>query len=350
MGLSIRCKRLVIMTSLLCILLNIGFYSTALADDIPASSEFGKNLVDLGTWGTKNAVTTYNAGTYGANMPNTASSPSEGYALVYYEITDSDLITAIDNHSISINSSSDVVVGPFTGTGSIDVTHIVKCGATFGEAFNAVPLISDDRSTTSNAGLSASLTGSSVIPAGTRFIITEVRYDQVDAVLTANSIVFSDITTIIPDAADPVLTESYDTDWTNGDVEVTLTASDDSGIKGIYNSSGQVASNSSYTFNVSTNGEYTYYALDNANRQCDDLVIDITNIDTDVPAIGSAPNISESDWTNAPITITMDARNPAAGQSPENYMYSLNGSPYADFPSGNNVLTVTEQGETHMRL
>lgn len=96
------------------------------------------------------------------------------------------------------------------------------------------------------------------------------------------------------------------TSWTNGNVTLTLSASAEGGMDGIYRNDGtKVVTGGSGTYTVSANGTYSFYARDNVGQNSSTSSITISNIDK------TAPNAtflySTTAWTNGNVVITCNA-------------------------------------------
>ncbi len=123
---------------------------------------------------------------------------------------------------------------------------------------------------------------------------------------------------------------------------VTLTASDaDSGLEGIYLDGSKVSSTSPYTFTVSQNESHTAYSLDYAGKNSGTKTINITNIDKTAPNTPSSITLSDDDWSNTDVTVTMPALAASSG-APESYVYRLDGGAWTTMPD---LFTVGENGQ-----
>ena len=95
--------------------------------------------------------------------------------------------------------------------------------------------------------------------------------------------------------------------WTNGDVTITVNGTGLSKYK--YGSNNWVTSN---TYLVSQNGSVSI-SVEDANKKQKALNdVTISNIDKDLPVISNV-TVSESTWTNNPVTVTVNASDALSG-------------------------------------
>ena len=112
------------------------------------------------------------------------------------------------------------------------------------------------------------------------------------------------------DNVKPELTLDYTnpSDWTNADIEVTVSASKTSGQlldRIILPDASEILATSgiaSGTFTISENGLYEFSAIDLAGNFTDKEIL-ITKIDKEVPVLQY--QLSTSDWTNSVVTLTL---------------------------------------------
>ena len=95
--------------------------------------------------------------------------------------------------------------------------------------------------------------------------------------------------------------------WTNGDVTITVNGTGLSKYK--YGSNNWVTSN---TYLVSQNGSVSISVEDANNKQKALNDVTISNIDKDLPIISNV-TVSESTWTNNPVTVTVNASDAPSG-------------------------------------
>jgi type IV pilus assembly protein PilA len=112
--------------------------------------------------------------------------------------------------------------------------------------------------------------------------------------------------TVKIDKEKPVVTGNVDNTWTNGNKKITLNGSDGdgSGISGYYVSNGDIIPDqSNFTSdNTSTHGTGTYnaYAIDKAGNISEKFLINISNIDTDMPVCRDPIDMP---WTNNDVYL-----------------------------------------------
>lgn len=144
--------------------------------------------------------------------------------------------------------------------------------------------------------------------------------------------------TIVTDNTIPTVTHNINpSGWTNGDVIISISASDlESGLKNITLPDSSVVNSSNATFNVSVNGSYTFKATDNAEN-VNTYTVNITNIDKTSPNISLSKNIST--WTNGNIIVKaaitenesgVSVKKWAAGNQNANYFANLGYNVYFD--------------------
>lgn len=172
---------------------------------------------------------------------------------------------------------------------------------------------------------SETLSSGASIPDGTRLIgISLVAKNTVDG--STNTVSFENISMKIHDAAAPSCSVSYNGDWTNQDVVVSVTAADsDSGLEGIYVDGVKQSTVSPYTFTVSENHSYEIYSMDYAGKKSEVKTVTIDKIDKGVPSAPVSLTLSKTDWTNTDVLATLPALSAASG-SPEHYMYRFGSS------------------------
>ena len=305
-------------------------------------SQFNINLSTINSrWGTMDATR--------SDSQLIFSTAGQGMATIMLNITDTDMQTAIDTSTVSVSTSIDGSVSGF-GTpleGEPDHTSELKIrfGVDAGSTYSASPSGQDSYVSAGDGSFSLD-TGSVTIPAGTRWIMIEAAVTTpAQAEATAVTTLTNSVT-IVPDTQAPQLESSYNSDWTNQDIVVTINASDDIGIKGIYDSEDNLlASGDSYAYTVTQEGSNSasFYAVDYAENISQTFTLDVNNLDRTPPPDISAPSYSSS-WTNQTVDITFSQLTQTAGTSPISYAVSLDGgNTYNTFEG--NVYSLTESGE-----
>ncbi len=197
-----------------------------------------------------------------------------------------------------------------------------------------------------NPGTSITLISNAAIPSGTRYLFFELIPVINGATDTAS---FSSPSLIIHDEQNPsIVYVTSPSSWTNGSVQVTITASDaESGIEGIYDESSiQVSDSSEYSFATSSNGTWIYTARDNSGNVSDPLTVSVDFVDTEAPAAPVIAFSPEGDWSTAwspdPLTVTLSAETAGAGEAPVSLQYAINSGSWQDYSS---PFTLSTQGE-----
>jgi len=186
------------------------------------------------------------------------------------------------------------------------------------------------------------------IPVDTRLIgISLIAQNTVQD--STNTVSFESISLKIHDAEAPSCSVSYNGDWTNQDVVVSVTAADsDSGLEGIYVDDVKQSSVSPYTFTVGENHSYEIFSVDYAGKQSEVKAITIDKIDKTVPSAPASLTLSQTDWTNTDVLATLPVL-PAASGSPEHYMYRFGSSgDWTLFPVEG--LTVSNSGQHDLNV
>ena len=112
--------------------------------------------------------------------------------------------------------------------------------------------------------------------------------------------------TVKVDKTAPTLDLNYNTNITNQNIAVSISASDaTSGVKRIKLPNGNYITNLNSTYTISGDGEYTFECEDVAGNITTKTII-INNIDKDKPSITIDKNKTE--WTNKPIKININTR------------------------------------------
>jgi|GEM_PF-4555652 len=311
----------------------VAFFATTNVVQALSPDGFNTNLAELTAenWDVSGSDIAFSS-----NMVSFTSDDGTGAIGHFREFTDSQLISAIDNGNMTIDFSIDIVADVLEAA-SVNTTLNISFGATENDVFEEV----DYTSTSTTESFTFTVNDES-IPAGTRFILIEILIDETGTDLDFEA---SNASLEIEDTVVPSISSSYDDTWTNGDVEITLTATDaSSGIAGIYDGSNNLlTTDETYLFTATTNGTYEFYAKDFAGQSSlvESVVID--NIDKTSPDNIIAPSVSETGWTNETITITFVELVTPAMQSEESYYVSIDGGPFNSFVG--NVYQVSTSGE-----
>lgn len=146
------------------------------------------------------------------------------------------------------------------------------------------------------------------------------------------------ITFNVSDSTPPNLTLNPSTTaWTNGNVSITASGTDNIGVTQIQTPAGWV-NGSSTTYTVGANGTYSFVAKDGAGNLTPKSIT-VSNIDKTVPAITFTK--SPSTWTKGAVTVTATATDTGSGvvsmTKPDNTVVSGNTATYT--VSSNGTLT-----------
>ena len=260
-----------------------------------------------------------------------------GEAIGYIALDDSsaDISEAIDLGGLEIDFSVTSVVIEEGGDGAdndIPTVDIYFCSdSNFGgpDEDNVLGAVKLEKSDNSVAG-SEVLTSNASIPIGTRAVF--IYLTGINTVFgSENTIEFRDISLIIYDTQPPVCLVDYDNSWTNDEVSITVSASDsDSGLEGIYIDDQFVTAVSPYIFTVTENTAFTVYSKDLSGKSSDTINTSVNNIDTANPATPDTLTLSQDNWTNEDVTITMPELIQSGG-SPEKYVYQINSDEWEKF-------------------
>ena len=257
---------------------------------------------------------------YNMQLTGSSLSATDISASASFVVDVSSIDEAIDQGGLEINFSANALIASEVEE-DLDVASItIGFGSTAASPSSSVAL---DRGI-ENAGSAVSLTSADSIPVGTRYIFIQPASVGQGSTNTA---VFSDFALSINDLQDPTLEYVLSpSGWINGDVQVTLTASDDdSGIEGIYNASDEkVSSSTTYSFTASSNNSWIYTAKDYAGKTSEPLTVTVDGIDLNSPAAPTL-TVNTSDWSNQQVGYTISASVAADGEAPEYQQYRLNG-------------------------
>ena len=132
-------------------------------------------------------------------------------------------------------------------------------------------------------------------------------YDKV-----GNSKTYTEVVTKIDKAAPTGTITASPTNWTNGNVTLTLNANDTggSGIYRIKDDAGNYTTGASDTFTVSANGTYDFTVYDNAGNS-KVVSYTVSNIDKTSPGLTVTQN--PSTWTKGEVTLTGAASDSQSG-------------------------------------
>jgi hypothetical protein len=224
-----------------------------------------------------------------------------GVAITVLDV--SSIATSTDLGMLEINFHADAFA-----TGEVpDEEECLKAEIAFEATDNVVGANYTVTNTRANGSLGVAETLSSCarIPVGTRFII--IRLSSVQNGVT-NTATFSNTYLSIDDSTSPLLTASYDTSWTNSSFEVTINAEEnDSGIEAIFDGStyDQLSTTSSYTYTVEDNGSRSFVAQDYAGNSSQIINVEITNIDKESPVQAPDITLSNTNWSQTPVILTL---------------------------------------------
>ena len=273
----------------------------------------------------------------------TDSKHGEAIGFVALDDLGHDISTSIDLGGLEIDfSTTTTVTQEGTGGAENDVptVQIAFCQSNYSNVISTVSLAKPDKTVSGSVALTSGVS----IPVGTRSVIIYLYGDSTSG---TNTVVFENTSFKIHDASAPVCSVDYNQNWTNDPVTVTITASDsDSGLEGIYKNGVKVSSTSPLIFDATSNTGFTVYSLDYAGKTSSVQTVNITNIDTGVPAAPASLALSKDTWTNSDVTVTVPALSAATG-SPERYIYQLNGGAWANLPAG---FTVTDSGQFNINV
>lgn len=142
------------------------------------------------------------------------------------------------------------------------------------------------------------------------------------------------------------------TDWTNGEVVLTLNNVVDtggSGLKNITLPNGVTTSGTTASFAATSNGTYTFIMTDNAGNQ-EKASIDVSNIDKTPPSVSYLPNGSTA--YIIPSSIKVTANDTASGVQTVKYAWSQSNSiqptEWKSFQNGGNVPPPTTSGSHYL--
>ena len=316
-------------------------FTTSPAIVLANGALFNSNLV--GSTGTLWA--TGGSSSYSGNSLSTDTESGESVHII--EITDSDLIGAIDTGNAPYLFGANSQVGEFTvldpespTTPTVHAKIAIAFGSSQSSAITASNTYSDQKNATEPSSFSYNTSG--LIPLGTRVIL--IKFEATAENLETTTVNYSNINFSINDNQTPSINAAYTTAWTNQPILIDITATDDIGIQQITDKDAIVVSNNgSYQVSVTTNDTYSFTARDFAQKTAT-TSFTISNYDNIPPSEISDPTININTWTNQTVTISFPEINPnPEGQSPESYYSNPNSVGFSSFTG--NILTVTEVGQ-----
>ena len=238
-----------------------------------------------------------------------------------------DISQAIDLGGLEIDFSTKTYVGDEGGANNDIPTARIEFRRTdYSDIISSVNLAKVDNAIPGEEILSSSAS----IPSGTRSIVIYLNGQNTDG---TNTVIFENTSFKIRDEAAPSCTVDYSTAWTNQPITVTVSAADsDSGLEGIYVNDIKVKTTSPYTFQANSNMSFSTYSKDYAGKTSTVRNITITNIDTAAPAAPGSLTLSNTNWTNQDVSVTVPVLGTATG-APERYQYRLNSGTWTNLPA-----------------
>ncbi|MDD5016736.1 MAG: Ig-like domain-containing protein, partial [Eubacteriales bacterium] len=271
-----------------------------------------------------------------------------GEAIGYIQLNDpsANISASVDLGGLEIDFSTMTYVdleGVDGSENDVPTVTVSFCSdSNYLHVISSVALAKPDAAVSGNVPLSSNAS----IPSGTRSMFIHL-YGENTNTESSNTVVFTNTSLVIHDAAPPTCTVDYNTSWTNGSITVTVSAADgDSGLEGIYINEAFVTAGSPHTFTVTENTDFRAYSKDYAGKTSDVQNITIDNIDTAVPDTPAAMTLSHDTWTNTDVTVTMPELGTGTG-APEKYVYRLGESAWQDFTPG---LAVSDSGQYNISI
>lgn len=259
------------------------------------------------------------------NLADSTLTATDSNGSASFVVDVSSIASAIDRGNLEIAFSANASIA--NEPGELDLASItIGFGAASTTPDSTVVL---DRGTDS-PGMALPLSSSAAIPTGTRYLFIQPANSMVGS---TSLTVFSSFTLQINDADKPILEYSASTTaWTNANVSITLTAADlKSGVEGIYNASeSQVSATSTYSFDATDNGSWTFTAKDIAGNVSDVLTVNVTNIDRTAPA---APTLTPDTtaWSKAAVGFTLSEVTAGSGEAPVSRQFRVNGGEWQTY-------------------
>lgn len=151
-----------------------------------------------------------------------------------------------------------------------------------------------------------------------RVYVKAVNYDGISTDYTYLGDFYQDTT---PPTATSSLNPST---WTNGDVEIRVTASDDySGIASIKRPNGSSVSSNTTTYTVSENGDYDFVIYDNNNNSTV-YTVTVSNIDKTAPKVPTI-KLDTLEWTIPTLNFTLTSNGDYNQSGVRDMYYRING-------------------------
>lgn len=273
---------------------------------------------------------------------------SEAYGEISLNESGHDISASVDLGGLEIDFST-LVSMTAEAEGNDVPSAVIDFQNGEGQIISSVTLdTSAEFQATASGTASETLSSDASIPAGTRLIAISLIAQNTVAD-SANTVSFESISLKIHDAAAPSCSVSYNSDWTNQDVVVNVTAADtDSGLESIYVDGVKQSGVSPYTFTVSAVSSYEVYSMDYAGKKSEVKTVTIDKIDKDVPLAPESLTLSQTDWANSDVLATVPDL-PVASGSPEHYMYRFGSSgDWTLFPTEG--LTVSNSGQYELNV
>ena len=243
------------------------------------------------------------------------------------------------NNTQIINSTGKITIN---GTVKDDDNDKVTISATIGGKLKSI----DITGTSTQKNWTLEWTGSE---------LSEGTYTNI--IVTADDGKAKDTSTytgkIIIDYTNPTLTLSQSpTNWTNSNVTITATASDNlSGVKRIQRPDGTWVSSSSTTYTVSSNGTYTFTVEDNAGNTTTES-IEINNIDKISPTVDITDN--DNNWHKSFTVNISHSDDGGSGIKTKRYSITNNTtkptSGWIDLTSENQNINILTNGNNYVHV
>lgn len=124
------------------------------------------------------------------------------------------------------------------------------------------------------------------------------------------------------DTSAPIMTESNVSgnpiDWVKDKATLTVSASDGDGVGVVAYSSDNVNWQEAGSFELTENGDYTFYAKDAVGNVSNGVTVSVTKIDNIAPTISSV-EIDPNTWTNKDVKLIVTANDDQSGLASEAY-------------------------------
>lgn len=291
------------------------------------------------------AATTWTSG----NVTLTVSATDSGSGVAYYKLGSGSWQTS-NIFTVSTNGTYTIYVEDAVGnvaSKTSTVSNIDKTAPTINsitestddETTSDITLTVDAEDSASGLATNAYSIDGSTYQSSDEFTVTEngtytIYVKDVVGNISSDSITVSNIDKNGPEISS--ITEDTE-DWTNGNITLTVTASDDgAGLADYAYSIDGSTFQESNEFTVTENATYTIYVQDSLGNVSTGSIT-VSNIDKDNPTISSVSE-SPTGWTNENITLTVDASDSGSGLADE--AYSIDGDTY----QSSNEFTITVDG------